>query len=593
MSLSTSRKRKAASLREDVPAKLPKCSPRTSKIRRDAFFAGARRSSLRDPLSELSSTIGNELPTSPIDVPSSSPQPIFSSSPLKVQLLTPATTPDVSFLKKLQIARGGHGLDGLDDKIPCRLLDDFQDIKKPRIRKPMPDTYSFRNLHRSLLGYGPDGIHRARLTKRSWITEGFYSEKHDTHMYTHPEQGLQMPFCLSTLNRSPMVAIGYECGGVRLIGTGDWAKDSNLVGAEYCNRGFSDESATILIHDNAIFDLSLSADDRYLASASGDQLCRVNDIERKIPVAILTGHTGSVKQINYSPSDQNLIVTSSRDSNVHIWDLRSVGVSKDETQGTTHKPFNTIYSGHRTVDKIGSVTSAVWSTRNPYQIATACHNDAVVKVWDIRKSHHAKKFPKARPVVEYEAPKPRFHDFKPHRDYGITSLTFSPDGARLYALCKDGNLYAYATSHVDLGPIHFYSHPKLKINTFYVKSAISKDGDIIATGSTDGTVVLFPTEEQYLRPAEDDELPVPHGASASMTAARELRSGTGTALVEGHNGKEVTDVAWDVNGSVMSISDDCVARIWRNDDGGRRAEELRSEKWASGERFGCAWSEGN
>ncbi|EPS42475.1 hypothetical protein H072_3581 [Dactylellina haptotyla CBS 200.50] len=586
------RKRKASSLREDVPAKLPKCSPRTSKIRRDAFFAGARRRSerRREPLSEISIT--NELPTSPSVVPSSSPPPLFSSSPLKHQLLTPAWTPDVTFLKKLQISRGNDGGDfGLT--VASRLVDDFQDIRKPKTRKPMPTSFSFRNLNRTLVGYEPDDMHGIRLGRRTWVTEGFYSEQDDIHVYNEPDAGPQMPFCLATFNTTPMVAIGYESGGLRLVGTGPWDENSILEKGGYIYNGFNKESASVLIHDNAIFDLSLSADDRFIASASGDQTCRVNDIETQQPVAVLSGHRGSVKQINHSLDNYNLLLTSSRDSDVHIWDLRTAGISLGENQGRNQKPINSIFGGHTVGDKVGSVTSAVWSTRNPYQIATASHNDAVIKIWDIRKSHYLKKSANSRPIVECEAPKPKFHDFKPHRDHGITSLTFSPDGSRLYALCKDGNVYAYSTSHMHLGPIHFYSHAKLKTNSFYVKSSVSRDGEIIATGSTDGTVVLFATDEKYLSPVEDDGLPVPHGAPASVTAAKDLMSGKGTALIEGHGGKEVTNVAWDVNRNVVSISDDCVARIWRDDDYGARAEQLRQGDWLNGERHGCGWSEGD
>ncbi|KAK6533595.1 hypothetical protein TWF694_002532 [Orbilia ellipsospora] len=589
-----SRKRKAATLKEEVPAKLPKCSPRTSKIRREAFFAGVRPRGerRREPLGEISTRITNELPSSP--PASSSPlPPLFSSSPLKNQLLTPASTPDVTFLKRLQIAAQKTEHNDFSLSVSSRLVDDFEDIKKPVIRKPMPNSFSFRNLNRSLVGYEPNGMSGIRLGKRSWVTEGFYSNQNDLHVYNEPDAGTQMPFCLATFNTTPMIAIGYESGSLRLVGTGSWDKDSILGKAGYRYNGFERESASVLIHDNAIFDLSLSADDRYIASASGDQTCRVNDIETRQPVAMLTGHRGSVKQINHSPTNHNLLLTSSRDSDVHIWDLRTTGTSLGENQGTSQKPINSIFGGHTVGDKVGSVTSAVWSTRNPYQIVTASHNDAIIKVWDIRKSHYLKKSPTSRPLVEFEAPKPKFHDFKPHRDYGITSLTFSPDGSRLYALCKDGNLYAYSTSHMHLGPIHFYSHTNLKTNSFYVKSSISRDGGIVATGSTDGTVVLFATDEKYLLPAEDDGLPVPHGAPASTTAARELMSGKGTALVEGHGGKEVTNVAWDVDGNLVSISDDCMARIWRNDDNGARAEELRTGDWSNGERHGCGWSEGD
>lgn len=65
-----------------------------------------------------------------------------------------------------------------------------------------------------------------------------------------------------------MVAVGYECGAIRLLGTGAWDKDSILAKGGYTYRGFDRESASVTVHDNAIFDLSLSADDRYIVSSN-------------------------------------------------------------------------------------------------------------------------------------------------------------------------------------------------------------------------------------------------------------------------------------------------------------------------------------
>jgi len=125
-----------------------------------------------------------------------------------------------------------------------------------------------------------------------------------------------------------------------------------------------------------------------------------------------------------------------------------------------------------------------------------------------------------------------------------------------------------------------------------VKSALSKDGSLLATGSSDGTVIVFPTEERYLDRTiygrdsirrSDDDISTP-------STGKDLAFGKGAALVRGHE-KEVTGVVWSQRNDVVSISDDFTARCWKNGVYGTEAEELRSGGEDEGRRWACGWAE--
>jgi len=173
----------------------------------------------------------------------------------------------------------------------------------------------------------------------------------------------------------------------------------------------------------------------------------------------------------------------------------------------------------------------------------------------------------------------------------------------MYAMCRDSVVYAYSTTNISHGPIHAYSHPRLHASTFYVKSSVSRDGRLLATGSSDGLAVLFPTDERYLDQTSyrhgmrhpEDSVPAPSAPATpsrrgGLPVAQHLKVGKGVGLVRGHE-KEVTDVAWSVNGDLVTISDDYQARCWRDDDGGVEAEQLRDCGEDEGRRWACGWAE--
>jgi WD40 repeat protein len=211
-------------------------------------------------------------------------------------------------------------------------------------------------------------------------------------------------------------------------------------------------------------------------------------------------------------------------------------------------------------------------------------------------------------------------------------MAFGGDGARLYTLCRDGTVYAYATSHLvlghapelslnnnrprrtggadkdGLGPLYGFRHPRLQVSSFYVKLAMRKAAndrpEMLAVGSSDHCAMLFLTDERYLdspvqKPADD--LPRQSSLFTTRSGLRRTNSGvglsgrledtipiyqSGTSLVEGHQ-KEVTGTSWTVDGELITVSDDYSARCWRE---GSEARELRTSGEGEGRRWQCGWA---
>ena len=389
----------------------------------------------------------------------------------------------------------------------------------------------------------------------------------------------------------------------------------------------------------------------------------------------LNGHVSSVKQVRFQPGGSNVIATSSRDGGVQIWDLRCKGfdspvqdlrISLEPSVGeisnspTNHKmtwarSVNSIFEAHasrqptsaiapspnRTAPSFdapskterpgrrGDVSITALSFLQPgreHLLITASEANASVKLWDLRTTHNHRRA-HARPLSSTRQPESHNN----YRHFGLTSLSLSGDGGRLYTLCRDNTIYAYSTQHLilghapelskvtskprrsgglekeGLGPIYGFRHPRFHATTFYVKSALrpAKDdkSELLAVGSSDGCAVVFPTDERYMRRSDHPRTqPSDSPFITRRPALRRTGSGTnfntrledtipiyehGSALVRGHS-REVTGLAWTADGELVTVGDDFATRCWRE---GAEARDLRLGGEKEGRRWGCGWAE--
>lgn len=438
--------------------------------------------------------------------------------------------------------------------------------------------------------------------------------------------------------------------------------------------GFKKPYLTMQPHVNAILDLAFSSDDSLLATASGDQTSQIIDMQTQRATYTLSAHVASVKHVRFQPGTSSVIATSSRDGNIQIWDLRckgtdhAVGRLKYKLDPSERKPIstvsadssfiwarsvNTIREAHAersffTKRKSGptdtqqknesisnrtdiSITGLSFLTASlPHMLLTGSALNASVKLWDLRAVHRVRG--KQTPLST--ACQPESHTR--HRQFGLTSMSLSGDGSRLYTLCRDHTIYAYSTNHLVLGhvpgmdsvsskprrggepekmglsPLYGFRHPKLHAATFYVKMAVrpaqADQSELLAVGSSDQCAILFPTDERHLRRhnllktsstkmigQEAPALPPSSSRSPSIRSYSEthLQDTTpiyqhGTALVRGHS-KEVTAVSWTSEGELFTASDDLKARIWREDVDVSRS--LRVDGEGGGRRHRAGWAE--
>lgn len=508
-------------------------------------------------------------------------------------------------------------------------------------------------------------------------TTHFYSQFVDVHHCVNvagaePDEAL--PFCTASCNSNTLIAIGDEEGAIRIL---ESAKDEQ--------PGFQNPCLAFRQHPNAILDLAFSSDDLLLATASGDQTSVIIDMPTQRGIYTLQGHISSIKQVRFQPgSSNNVIATCSRDGNVSIWDLRCKGKERlnisqvylDETAdprrsdipcagtGMAWVPSTSRIFGAHTLRgtsltpnssendvsgskygrsskgepyiRSGDVSVTALSFLSPsrsHLLLTTSEASACVKLWDVRNIRSNSR--NSVPLSSTELPA----SHNQHRHFGLTSMTLSSDGARLYTLCRDNSVYAYSTSHLilgsapelsetsmrkkrhhnaegrkGLGPLYGFRHPSLHVATFYIKLALreAKDdrSELLAVGSSDACIILFPTDERYMQqrlsyqtdtsfsdfsptPNFPSHPPLSHSTSSVSTSNTRLNDNIpiyqhGSALINGHMEKEVTGLCWSTKGELISVADDYRARVWRE---GPKARDLRIGGEGEGRRWGMGWAE--
>ncbi|SPO00672.1 related to lethal(2) denticleless protein [Cephalotrichum gorgonifer] len=432
-----------------------------------------------------------------------------------------------------------------------------------------------------------------------------------------------IPFSLAvTENQGKMIAaVGDEEGYVRFI-----TRTNGELGPKYFWQA----------HANAIMDLDWSPTGTRLATAAGDRSARVLDVHSKSPLINLTGgHDSCLRQVKFQPGDAagNILATSDRTSRIQIWDTRykrstctipeEVFVSPDgtvlseSTSSNFGDPINTMWSAHSRKhenNNSASVTSLQWlHPGQSHLLLSASEADATIKLWDTRYIGYTRD----------HKPKPLSYTAQPadhvRRPYGITSMSLNTDASRLYAVCKNGTIYTYSTSHLilghgpelatlepprpkngreaaGLGPLYGFRHDRLKVNTFFIKCSVLPSHvlgtEILAVGSSDTCPVLFPTDENAIRAnwglnsgsPSVEEAPSSSQQGDSQTPI--VRNGT--ALTEGTS-REVSSVKWTSGGDLVSLSDDYSIRFWGRD--AEHARFLRGCGDFGGERFGCGWAD--
>ncbi|KAJ0252952.1 Transducin/WD40 repeat-like superfamily protein [Hirschfeldia incana] len=336
---------------------------------------------------------------------------------------------------------------------------------------------------------------------------------------------LAVSFCKGS-RKSQLFAVADEEGHVSLF-------NSNHKFASSATHQENTENARVrdwVAHYNAVFDISWIKGDSCLLTASGDQTIKVWDVEENKCTGVLIGHTGTIKSMCSHPTDSDLLVSGSRDGCFALWDLRCKSSSHKEefcvnytgmVKGAHLSPLSK--RTRRSKAASSSITSVLY-LKDEITIATAGAPDSALKFWDTRKL----KVPFAQ-----ASPQSDSTNSKEKREHGIVSLSQDSSGTLLTASCKDNIIYLYNILQLDKGPVQSFSGGR--IDSFFVRTMISPDGEYILSGSSDGSAYIWQVNKPQLDPT----------------------------ILKGHD-SEVTAVDWSPSeiGKVATASDDFTVRLW-------------------------------
>lgn len=133
-----------------------------------------------------------------------------------------------------------------------------------------------------------------------------------------------------------------------------------------------------------------------------------------VDIRPFTGHTGSVEDLQWSPSERNVFASASSDGTVKIWDVRS----------KSRKPQVSVQVSNTDVNVMS------WSRQNSYLLATGA-DDGQWAVWDLR--HWKPSSPESPSVTSKPVASFNFHKEQ------ITSLEWHPTDDSIVAVAAGDN----------------------------------------------------------------------------------------------------------------------------------------------------------
>ena len=245
---------------------------------------------------------------------------------------------------------------------------------------------------------------------------------------------------------------------------------ANQIGIWIYDIQTGEALALLTGHTGAVDRVAFSPDGGTLASGGHDNSVRLWDVETQTEIGTLEGHTGGPDSLFFSP-DGKTIASLDDDNTVRLWDM--------ETQTQIHR-----LEGYT-----GTLESISFSPDGK-MIASGGH-DEIVRLWDVET-------------------RTEIGTLEGHTEY-VSSVAFSPDGKTLASGGQDNSVrlwdvatqteigslegHTWSTDYAVISPDGEITGTRARGYTWGVNSVVfSPDGKTLASGGQDNTVRIWDVE---------------------------------------------------------------------------------------------------
>jgi len=327
------------------------------------------------------------------------------------------------------------------------------------------------------------------------------------------------------------------------------------------------QTAVLRGHTGTVTSVAFSANGKTLASGSWDQTVRLWDVSTGQEIITLDGALGAVSSVAFSPRGKTL-ASGSYDKTVRLWDV-STGKKISE-----HKVYGDVQSvafspgGETVASSNGGRFISLWNTVAGEESLILQPNVSDITFFPDGKTLASGSWDTTIRVWDIELPTTKYIVADKHAFIG--DFAFSLDGKTLASTDQD---------EITLWDTASTKRKKTILSNEYIDSILfSPDGNILATGLDDNTIILWRgltegsrVKASILEGHADAVISIsfsPDGktlasSSSDMTIRLwDVSSGKSRFVLRGHQ-KPVISISFSPDGETLaSASSDMTIRLW-------------------------------